>query len=134
MPLAHKLSRYPWNKATHYDVQGSNVIIQKNTRRRWTGSQENQPTFYPDSTLTLAMQQRLRNRIYSLACLLLSAASLSAHAVDYSLSGYGTIGYAQTDQDNTYQRFIDKDGGFKRDTVLGAQLSAQFNQIGRAHV
>ena len=73
------------------------------------------------------MQQRLRNRIYSLACLLLSAASLSAHAVDYSLSGYGTIGYAQTDQDNTYQRFIDKDGGFKRDTVLGAQLSAQFN-------
>jgi len=73
------------------------------------------------------MQQRLRNRIRSLACLLLSAASLSAHAVDYSLSGYGTIGYAQSDQDNTYQRFIDKDGSFKRDTVLGAQLGARFN-------
>lgn len=73
------------------------------------------------------MQQRLRNRIHSLACLLFSAASLSAHAIDYSLSGYGTIGYAQTDQDNTYQRFIDKNGGFKRDTVLGAQLSARFS-------
>ncbi|NDP48531.1 MAG: hypothetical protein GZ085_09130 [Sulfuriferula multivorans] len=73
------------------------------------------------------MQQRLRNRIHSLACLLLSAASLSAHAVDFSLSGYGTIGYAQSDQDNTYQRFIDNKGSFKRDTVLGAQLSARFN-------
>ncbi len=73
------------------------------------------------------MQQRLRNRIHSLACLLLSAASLSAHAVDYSLSGYGTIGYAQSDQENAYQRYIDKDGGFKRDTVLGAQLSARLS-------
>jgi len=73
------------------------------------------------------MQKRLSNRVHILACLLLSSASQSAHAVDYSLSGYGTIGYAQSDQDNTYQRFINKDGSFKRDTVLGAQLSARFN-------
>lgn len=73
------------------------------------------------------MQKRLSNRVHILACLLFSAASLSAHAVDYSLSGYGTIGYAQSDQENAYQRFIDKNGSFKRDTVLGAQLSARFN-------
>ncbi|MDP2266474.1 MAG: hypothetical protein Q8J70_07995, partial [Thiobacillus sp.] len=73
------------------------------------------------------MQKRLSNRVHILACLLLSAASLSAHAVDYLLSGYGTIGYAQSDQENAYLRFIDDNGSFKRDTVLGAQLSARFN-------
>ena len=73
------------------------------------------------------MQRRLSNRVHCLACLLLSAASLSAHAVDFSLSGYGTIGYAQSDQENAYQRFIDDNGSFKRDTVLGAQLSARFD-------
>ena len=83
--------------------------------------------FYQTHTMLITMQKRLSNRVHILACLLLSAASLSAHAVDYSLSGYGTIGYAQSDQENTYQRFIDKDGSFKRDTVLGAQLGARFS-------
>jgi len=73
------------------------------------------------------MQKRLSNRVHCLACLLLSAASLSAHAVDFSLSGYGTIGYAQSDQEYAYQRFIDDNGTFKRDTILGAQLSARFD-------
>ena len=77
--------------------------------------------------MPITMQKRLSNRVHILACLLLSAASLSAHAVDYSLSGYGTIGYAQSDQENAYQRFIDDNGTLKRDTVLGAQLSARFN-------
>jgi len=62
-----------------------------------------------------------------LLCLLLGAASLSAHAVDYSLSGFGTIGYARSDQQDFYQRYINQDGGFKRDTLLGAQLNAQFD-------
>ena len=53
--------------------------------------------------------------------------SVSAHAVDYSFSGYGTLGYAQSDQENAYQRFINDNGTIKRDTVLGAQLSARFN-------
>lgn len=77
--------------------------------------------------MLITMQKRLSNSARHLACLLLGAASLSAHAVDFSLSGYGTIGYAQSDQDNTYQRFIDDNGSFKRDTVLGAQLSARLN-------
>jgi hypothetical protein len=73
------------------------------------------------------MHQRLRKLIHPLACLLLSAASLSAHAVDFSFSGYGTIGYAQSDDEKAYQRFIDDNGTFKRDTVLGVQLSARVN-------
>ena len=73
------------------------------------------------------MQKRRGSSLRYLACLLLGAASLSAHAVDFSLSGYGTLGYAQSDQKDAYQRFIDRSGSFKRDSVLGAQLSARFN-------
>jgi opacity protein-like surface antigen len=51
----------------------------------------------------------------------------AAHAVDYTLSGFGTVGYAVSDQTYTYQRFIDSHGSFKRDTVLGAQLDARLS-------
>lgn len=73
------------------------------------------------------LQKRFINSARLLACLLICMASLPALAVDFSLSGYGTIGYAQSDQENAYQRFIDENGSFKRDTLLGAQLSASFN-------
>ena len=80
-------------------------------------------TLFMRSTL----KKRFINRLRLLACLLISTASLPALAVDFSLSGYGTIGYAQSDQENAYQRFIDEDGSFKRDTILGVQLGARFN-------
>ncbi|WP_239290141.1 hypothetical protein [Candidatus Nitrotoga sp. 1052] len=73
------------------------------------------------------MQKRLRNSSRTLACLLLGAVSLSTQAVDFSLSGYGTIGYAISDQNYTYQRYINNKGSFERDTIFGAQLNAQFN-------
>ena len=73
------------------------------------------------------LQKRLRNPVRWLALALLCSVGVSAHAVDYSFSGYGTLGYAQSDQENAYQRFIDDNGTIKRDTVLGAQLSARFN-------
>jgi len=73
------------------------------------------------------MHQRLRNLIRPFACLLLGTASMAVHGIDFSLSGYGTIGYAQSDRENVYQRFIDEDGTFQRDTLLGMQLSARFN-------
>jgi hypothetical protein len=50
-----------------------------------------------------------------------------AQAVDWTLSGFGTIGYAQSDRDYKYQRYIDERGTFKRDTVLGGQVDAQFS-------
>lgn len=77
--------------------------------------------------MLVAMRKRLRNSLRTLACLLLGAASLSTHAVDFSLSGYGTIGYAISDQSYTYQRYINNKGSFERDTLFGAQLNTQFN-------
>lgn len=77
--------------------------------------------------MRLTLPKRFINCMRTLAGLLISVVCLSAQAVDFSLSGYGTIGYAQSDQENAYQRFIDEDGSLKRDTILGAQLSARFN-------
>lgn len=51
----------------------------------------------------------------------------AARAVDFSSSGFGTLGYAVSDQPYDYQRFVDEHGTFKRDTVLGGQLDAKFS-------
>jgi hypothetical protein len=59
------------------------------------------------------------------------AASLmtgSALAGDISFSGFGTLGYAQSDQSYNYQRFINKSGTFARDSVLGAQADIKLNE------
>lgn len=42
-----------------------------------------------------------------------------------SWSGFGTLGWAQSNRRSSYQRFIDRQGGFERDTLLGVQLDAQ---------
>ena len=57
-----------------------------------------------------------------------SAAALPALAADYSLSGFGTLGYARSNQPYTYQRFIDDGGTLKRDSVAGLQMDARFNE------
>jgi hypothetical protein len=49
----------------------------------------------------------------------LVALSLPSQAVDLTWSGFGTVGVAVSDQPYKYQRFIDNQGTFKRDTVLG---------------
>lgn len=54
-------------------------------------------------------------------CLALLALPAAAAAADLSVSGYGTLGYARSDRDFTYQRWIDDDGTFTRDTVFGLQ-------------
>lgn len=53
---------------------------------------------------------------------------LSAGAVDMAWSGFGTIGYAQSDQPYNYMRFVDEHGTFKRDSLLGAQVDIKFDQ------
>lgn len=45
----------------------------------------------------------------------------------FTLSGYGTIGYAIADQDVGYLRYIDKDGTIKADSLFGLQLDARFD-------
>ena len=68
-------------------------------------------------------------------CFLIAALILNcenANALDFSLfdkkvslSGFATLGYAQTDQPYHYQRYLSNDGSFFRDSLLGLQLDAQ---------
>lgn len=51
---------------------------------------------------------------------------VAAMAFEYSYSGFGTIGYARSNQPYTYQRFIDDGGTLKRDSVAGLQLDTKF--------
>lgn len=46
-------------------------------------------------------------------------------AADYSISGYGTLGFARSDRDYGYQRFVDDHGTFRRDSVAGLQLDVK---------
>lgn len=72
--------------------------------------------------LTIPLRWRPAPCLLALACAL-SAASARAEftAGDFSLSGFGTLGWAQSDQAYTYQRFITRQGTGKRDTLLGVQ-------------
>lgn len=48
-------------------------------------------------------------------------------AADVTWSGFGTLGYAQSNQPFKYQRYIDDQGSFARDSILGAQLDLKLN-------
>jgi hypothetical protein len=50
--------------------------------------------------------------------------SSNVPAADYSLSGFGTVGFTRSDKAYRYQRVVDNDGTFKRDSVTGVQLDA----------
>ena len=68
----------------------------------------------------------------SLAAVIVSAfASFGcpvAVAADLTLSGFGTVGYARSpDQDLKYLRYIDDQGTFKTDSLIGIQAEAQFD-------
>ncbi len=74
------------------------------------------------------MHMQTPKNITRYACFsLLAMASCATEAVDFSMSGYGTVGFAKSDQNVGYQRHISSAGGFRRDTVFGAQFNAQFN-------
>lgn len=55
-----------------------------------------------------------------------------AGAVDMTWSGFGTIGFVQSDQPYVYQRYIDDRGTLNRDSIFGVQLDAMFNAQWRA--
>ena len=59
------------------------------------------------------------------AVVCLSAATVSAAEV--SLSGFGTLGYAVSDQSFNYLRYVNRDGTFSLDSVLGAQVDLKLN-------
>jgi hypothetical protein len=51
-----------------------------------------------------------------------------AFAVDYSLSGFGTVQYTIGDNEKNYLRFVNEDGTFKVNSILGGQLDVQLNK------
>ena len=55
-----------------------------------------------------------------------AAVDFPVAGVDFSVSVFGTLGYARSDQPYTYQRFIDKSGTFMRDSLAGLQVDARF--------
>ena len=61
--------------------------------------------------------------------------SISASAKDFSLlganislSGFATAGFAISDQSYDYQRFINNDGTFKRDSLVGLQMDVKLSE------
>lgn len=49
-----------------------------------------------------------------------------APAIELDWSGFATVGYAQSDQDFHYLRWVDG-GTFNSETIAGVQLDAQFS-------
>ena len=58
---------------------------------------------------------------------LAAAGSSLVGAADYSLLGFGTVGYAVSDQKPAYLRYIDSKGTLKADSLIGLQGEAQFD-------
>jgi hypothetical protein len=55
----------------------------------------------------------------------LALGTTATHAADFSVSGFGTVGYSRSNQSFAYQRFVDDHGTFKHDSVFGIQLDAK---------
>lgn len=53
--------------------------------------------------------------------------STTASAVDYSFSGFATLGGTISDQPYTYRKYIDDEGTYRKDTLAGLQLDTKLN-------
>lgn len=72
----------------------------------------------------------MSNRGKALSCLVVAALGCTlvapaAQALELSWSGFATLGYAQSDADFHYLRWIDDGGSFNADSVGGAQLDVK---------
>lgn len=84
-----------------------------------------------------AMKQHLVSALFCLhlgrpalgvsIALTLACGTHVAQAQEVSFSGFGTVGWAQSNQEATLQRFIDQRGTFKRDSIVGGQLDARLS-------
>lgn len=61
-------------------------------------------------------------RSRGLLLLALGLNTLPALAADFAFSGFGTVGYAVSDQHYKYQRFINDKGTVARDSILAGQM------------
>ena len=93
--------------------------------RRWI---EPLNSNYPEMVPLQGLASVHRRYSHGLATMLFaSLASFGARGADYSLTGFGTIGYAVSDQKSPYLRYVDKGGSLKADSLIGLQGEAQFN-------
>src|SRR5258706_15093215 len=79
-----------------------------------------------ESFMRIRWAALLRAVLMNLAALPAAAVDFPVAGVDFSVSGFGTLGYARSDQPYTYQRFIDKSGTFMRDSLAGLQVDTRF--------
>jgi hypothetical protein len=57
--------------------------------------------------------------------------AMTAQAAEVSLSGFGTLGYAKSNQPYNFERFVNNNGTFARDSVAGVQADIKLtDQIG----
>lgn len=49
------------------------------------------------------------------------------HGMDWSLSGFATVGHVVSDRDWRWRRFVDEGGTLWRDTIVGGQLDARLS-------
>lgn len=75
--------------------------------------------------MLLNLSRRLKTMVLPALLALYCAPSF---AVDYSLSGFGTVQYTMGDNEKNYLRFVNEDGTFKVNSILGGQLDVQLNQ------
>jgi hypothetical protein len=61
------------------------------------------------------------------AALALVATPARAQDVQATWSGFATLGWAQSDSDTPYQRFITREGGWKRDSLIAGQLDLRLS-------
>jgi hypothetical protein len=78
-----------------------------------------------------AREELMKNTIAWALAAIFSLGAMTAAAADVSLSGFGTLGYAVSNQSYNYERFINNNGTFNRDSVAGIQADIKFtDQLG----
>lgn len=68
----------------------------------------------------------MKNPIAWMLAVAFGLGAMMAEAADISLSGFGTLGYAQSNQSYNFERFINNNGTVARDSVAGVQADIKF--------
>ena len=76
----------------------------------------------------MTMMRRLRPAWRRLAlAFVLAVPALPAPALELQWSGFGTLGYAQSNRPYAWQRSVTDEGSFERDTVMGLQADLRLS-------
>lgn len=70
----------------------------------------------------------MKRSVRLLLSLSLVLAAAGVRAADVTVSGFGTLGYAISDKPYSYQRYIDEQGTFDRDSRLAVQVDAALSR------